>query len=251
MENGKRFIGMYETEEELLSAVQELKTKGYDDRDIYVVAKREDDVKMLQRRTDAEIETTHESWLDKFMDFMTGEDRVRSLLDDLGFSDNERAGFYQDVNDGHMLLLVEEQHIHGDGQHQEMETAEGLASLESEPDRSQDTWVAPPGDGVSRPPEQPAFGETAADTDGGPDNPEKDWGLRPPEYSSAADDTITNGAEITDLTGELGLDPEQERRRQEFQNQVNRNDGHEEEGLAEQPMRGDFFYERDEKPGTK
>ncbi|GEM_PF-3989436 len=243
MERGKRFIGMYGTEAELLSAVQELKTKGYDDRQIFVVAKSEDDVKMLQRRTDAEIQTTHETLVDKFMDFMTGEDRVRGLMDELGFSDNERAGFYQDVNEGSMLLYVEED-IGGTGQRQEAGAVGGTPEVYGDPDKGADTWVAPPGDGVNRPPEQPVFGDTApVEREHASRGRSQDTHMAYPEYSSAADDTVTNGMEITDFAGELGRDPEEQRRRQEFQESVNSDSE-----LEEQPMRGDFFYERGDGP---
>ncbi|GKV69297.1 hypothetical protein NCCP2716_17950 [Sporosarcina sp. NCCP-2716] len=245
MERGKRFIGMYGTEAELLSAVQELKTKGYDDSQIFVVAKSEDDVKMLQRRTDAEIQTTHESLVDKFMDFMTGEDRVRSLMDELGFSDNERAGFYQDVNDGSILLYVEEE-TGGTGRHKETGVRSGVTEVYGDPAKDgAETWVAPPGDGVNRPSEQPAFGDTTPAVEQGRSERlhSEETRMAYPEYSSAADDTLTNGMEITDFAGELGRDPDEQRRREEFQESVNTDPG-----LEEQPMRGDFFYERGEGP---
>lgn len=299
MESGKRFIGMFHTEQELMAKVQELKIEGYADHQIFVIAKSEEDVKMLQSRTDAEIQTTHESWLDKFMDFMTGEDRVRSMMDDLGFSEEEKAGFYQDVNNGSLLLYVDEGHDIN-GQHQEVGKQFGMEEPAGDPNLGANTWVAPPGDGVTRTPEEPAFGEPApnytntsddlaynnpigrdqiqgdeiTDLPAGMDPmhgvPVHDEPLHPEppvfdplhdapiheepvineplhdepvrkeperrsdrharveersEYSYAADDSITNGLETTDMAGELGRNPEQERRRQEFQDAINDHPG--------------------------
>ena len=221
MKSGKRFIGMFHTEPELLAKVKELKTEGYTDHQIFVLAKSEDNVKMLQSRTDAEIQTTHESWLDKFMDFMTGEDRVRELMEDLGFSENEKAGFYQEVNEGSMLLYVDEQNDRT-GQHQE--TGRRFESVDPAMDGSvgKTTWIAPPGDGVTRTPEEPAFGHTQSqkardlERDSISNHP-----IERSEFSVAADDTISNGLEVTDFAGELGKDPEEDKRRQEFQESIN------------------------------
>ena len=217
MEQGKRFIGMFHTEQELLVKVQELKIEGYDNHQIFVLAKSEDDVKLLQSRTDAEIQTTQESWLDKFMDFMTGEDRVRSLMDDLGFSEEEKAGFYQEVNDGGMLLYVDET-SDLTGQHQETGRRFGIGENTGDPNLGANTWVGPPGDGVTRTPEEPAFGEGIAQEKR---KPVSESSIERPEYSVAADDSISNGLEVTDLAGELGRDPEEEKRRQAFQDAVN------------------------------
>ena len=220
MEKGKRFIGMFHTEPELLAKVEELKAEGYPDHQIFVIAKSEDDVKMLQNRTDAEIQTTHESWLDKFMDFMTGEDRVRSMLDDLGFSEDEKAGFYQDVNNGSMLLYVDET-SDMPGQHQEVGKPFGIGENAGDPNLGANTWVGPPGDGVTRTPDEPPFGETVPQHTENQVTPVHERPVERSEFSVAADDSVSNGLETTDFAGELGRDPEQEQRRQEFQDAVN------------------------------
>lgn len=219
MEQGKRFIGMFHTEQELLAKIKELKTEGYDDHQVFVLAKSEDNVKLLQQRTDAEIQTTDGSWLDKFMDFMTGEDRVRSLMDDLGFSDDERAGFYQDVNEGSMLLYVDESSDFL-AQHQEAGRVAGVNKYARDESFESNKWVGPPGEGVTRTPEEPPYGEAAPQHT-------KDQKVTEPviersEFSVAADDTISNGLEVTDFAGELGKDPEEEKNRQNFQDSINK-----------------------------
>lgn len=220
MEEGKRFIGMFHTEPELLAKVVELKAEGYVDHQIFVIAKSENDVKMLQSRTEAEIQTTHESWLDKFMDFMTGEDRVRSMMDNLGFSEDEKAGFYQDVNNGSMLLYVDES-SDMPGQHQEAGTHFGIGENVGDPNLGANTWVEPPGGGVTRTPEQPSFGDAPPHYTEDKVTPVHERPIERSEFSAAADDSITNGLETTDFAGELGRDPEEEQRRQVFQDEVN------------------------------
>lgn len=235
MEEGKRFIGMFHTEPELLAKVEELKAEGYMEHQIFVIAKSENDVKMLQSRTDAEIQTTHESWLDKFMDFMTGEDRVRSMMDSLGFSENEKAGFYQDVNNGSMLLYVDESSdIHG--QPQGVGTHFGIGENAGDPNLGANTWMEPPGGGVTRTPEQPAFGDTAPLHTEVKVTPAHERPVERSEFSVAADDSITNGLETTDFAGELGMDPEQEQRRQQFQDEVNEGSARKGEQLEKESL---------------
>lgn len=255
MEQGKRFIGMFHTESELLAKVQGLKAEGYADSQIFVIAKSENDVKMLQSRTDAEIQTTQESWLDKFMDFMTGEDRVRSMMDDLGFTEDEKAGFYQDVNNGSMLLYVDET-SDMPGQHQEVGKQFGVEENVDDPNLGANTWVEPPGGGVTRTPEQPTFGDTTPQHTQERVTPVHERPIERSEFSVAADDTISNGLETTDFAGELGRDPEQEQRRQEFQDAVNDSPGRIDEELERdalmsrkerqenEPVQGDFFDEQ-------
>ena len=111
MNNDKRFIGTFTTEEELFDKIREVKATGVSDDNIYVLAKNEDHVKMVKSRTDAEIKTTNESWMDKFMDFMTGEDHIHHLFHDLNVSEQEKERYSQELNNGKMVLYVDEGEI--------------------------------------------------------------------------------------------------------------------------------------------
>jgi len=105
----KRFIGVYHSESALLDKVEELKAQGIADDNIYVVAKNDTDLSMLRSRTSADIQTTdHESWLDKFMDFLSGKDHVNGMLHHLGLSDDEAERYYQDIENGGLLLYVDQ-----------------------------------------------------------------------------------------------------------------------------------------------
>ncbi|WP_052461859.1 YsnF/AvaK domain-containing protein [Sporosarcina koreensis] len=108
MNDDKRFVGTFHNEEELYAKIQELKASGTPDDNIYVIAKNDDSVRMVQKRTDAEVKTTDESWVDKFMNFMTGEDHVHHLFDDLGLSEAEKERYTKDIHDGGLVLYVDE-----------------------------------------------------------------------------------------------------------------------------------------------
>lgn len=108
MSDDKRFVGTFHTEEELYAKIQEMKASGTPDDNIYVIAKNDDAVSMVRSRTDAEVKTTDESWVDKFMNFMSGEDHVHHLFNDLGLSESEKERYTKDIHDGGLVLYVDE-----------------------------------------------------------------------------------------------------------------------------------------------
>lgn len=108
MNNNKRFAGTFQTETELIAKVQELKATGISDDNIYVIAKDDHDLHMLRSRTDAEVKTTDGSWMDKFMNFLSGEDHIYTLLSDTGLSEAEKDRYTREIHEGAMLLYVDE-----------------------------------------------------------------------------------------------------------------------------------------------
>ncbi len=108
MNNNKRFAGTFQTETELIAKVQELKATGISVDNIYVIAKDDHDLHMLRSRTDAEVKTTDGSWMDKFMNFLSGEDHIYTLLSDTGLSEAEKDRYTCEIHEGAMLLYVDE-----------------------------------------------------------------------------------------------------------------------------------------------
>ncbi|MGG0643247.1 YsnF/AvaK domain-containing protein [Sporosarcina gallistercoris] len=108
MNNDKRFVGTFQTETEVIAKVQELKATGVSDDNIYVITKNDSDLHMLRSRTDAEVKTTEGSWMDKFMNFLSGEDHIHNLLSDTGLSEAEKERYTREINNGAILLYVDE-----------------------------------------------------------------------------------------------------------------------------------------------
>lgn len=146
----KRFISMFDTQQSALGKVEELRAKGYKDSDIYVVAKHEDNVSILRRQTDVHTEASHETgWFDKVRAFLSGHEDVHSGLRNMGLSEEEIKRHYRDVEDGKILIYVDEdferRHNEGltvdstpyndskhDTSHQGHHTADGL-EIDSKP----------------------------------------------------------------------------------------------------------------------
>lgn len=105
----KRFISMYDTQESALGKIEELRAKGYKDSDIYVVAKHEDNVSILRRKTDVHTEASHDTgWFDKVRSFLSGHEDVHAGLRNMGLSEEEVNRHYSDVEAGKILIYVDE-----------------------------------------------------------------------------------------------------------------------------------------------
>ncbi|WP_262380980.1 YsnF/AvaK domain-containing protein [Bacillus infantis] len=110
MNDNKKFIGVFDTQEEAIKKIDDLKLQGYGESDIYAVAKDADDISMVRGRTGAEVEGTDadsSTWLDKFMSFLTGEDEVRGGMQNMGLTDEESDRYYSDIQAGKILLYVD------------------------------------------------------------------------------------------------------------------------------------------------
>ncbi|PIC57415.1 hypothetical protein CSV80_09050 [Sporosarcina sp. P12(2017)] len=102
-----RYIGMYFNEAELVNRLDELKKEGWPEDDIYVVVKNDDQLTMVRSRSDAEIKTADDSWWDRFMGFVSGEDHVRRMVENLDFGKEDTMKYYRDIEQGGMLLYVD------------------------------------------------------------------------------------------------------------------------------------------------
>lgn len=108
MNNDKRFVGTFQTETEVIAKVQELKATGISDDNIYVITKDDTDLHVLRSRTDAEVKSTEGSWMDKFMNFLSGEDHIHNLLNGTGLSEADKDRYTREINNGAILLYVDE-----------------------------------------------------------------------------------------------------------------------------------------------
>ncbi|MFS0689255.1 general stress protein [Sporosarcina sp. 179-K 8C2 HS] len=103
----KTFVGLYDTEEALLAAVEELDEKGIAPENMYVIARNEEDVDLLRRRTAEEIQSAPSNWLDRFIGYISGENHVRSMLVEVGFDEVDLRRYESEIKQGKWLLYVD------------------------------------------------------------------------------------------------------------------------------------------------
>ncbi|MGG1575207.1 general stress protein [Fictibacillus sp. NRS-1165] len=122
---GKHVIGVYESEEAAVSAVQQLQSRGYDTDEISVVTNHDhytDTVETITGATVENVEEPHkESLLDKlkaaFLDdeYMKSKNSLGEKLSDYGIPDREAASYASEVESGKILLMVDsDRNLHSD-----------------------------------------------------------------------------------------------------------------------------------------
>lgn len=110
MEN--HFIETFETEQDVLRKIEDLKTEGYDDNDMYVMARSDDQLSLVRGRTEVDYHAAEGTWMDRFATFLTGDEKVHKAFLAMGINEHESEAYYQKVQDGHFLLYVNKTYEH-------------------------------------------------------------------------------------------------------------------------------------------
>lgn len=126
----RRFVGTYHDEASLVSKIDQLNHDGYEEKDLFVVVKDEDNVSLVERKTDAKVEEASASWLQKFAGVAEGEQEVKRALLDLGLADDDVNEAYRDIlNGGYALILDEPDTGFNDGENPVFEGHEDNAAF--------------------------------------------------------------------------------------------------------------------------
>lgn len=103
----KKFVGTFQSENQVLNKIEELKAEGYLEEDIYVVTNHADALSIVRGQTDVELKSSDGNWLDRFMAFLNGDEPVRSAFSRMGFTEEESNRYYNEVKNGSILLYVD------------------------------------------------------------------------------------------------------------------------------------------------
>ncbi|MGB6407969.1 MAG: general stress protein [Planococcus donghaensis] len=102
-----KFMGTFDSENEVLNKIEELKARGSRENDMYVMARDEDQISLVRGRTDVDYKSSEGNWMDKFMGFLSGDDSTREAFSRLGVDKNEADRYYNEVQNGKILLFVD------------------------------------------------------------------------------------------------------------------------------------------------
>ncbi len=108
MTNNK-FMGTFDTESEVLRKIEELKNQGISEDHMYVMAHDKEQLSMVRGRTDVDYKSSEGGWMDKFMGFLSGNESVHEAFSGMGIDDKEADGYYRDVQNGKILLFVDQE----------------------------------------------------------------------------------------------------------------------------------------------
>ena len=132
----RRFVDTYQEEAALVTKIDQLTEEGYDESDVFVVAKDQDDVSLVKRNTDAKVEEASANWMQKFTGVAEGEEEVKRALLDLGLTDDDVNRAYGDIlNGGYALILDEPDTGFNDGNNPAFEGHEANAAFGRDQDK--------------------------------------------------------------------------------------------------------------------
>ena len=106
----KKFVGTFQNETGVLNMIDELKTQGYSDDDIYIVTNDADRLSIVRGETDVDLRTPEGNWMDKFIAFISGDEPVKGAFTNMGFSDDESNRYFNEVKAGGILLYVDREY---------------------------------------------------------------------------------------------------------------------------------------------
>lgn len=96
---GKTLYGVFNTERELIQAIQSLKGKRVHEGEITVMANRKEDLDFVNEKRDPDVEVVTNSNEDSFIDKMKhfflneGSEDIRNRLGELGLADSEATAY--------------------------------------------------------------------------------------------------------------------------------------------------------------
>ncbi|WP_260285371.1 general stress protein [Peribacillus aracenensis] len=111
---GKTLYGVFNTEREIIQAIQSLKEKGVSEGEITVMADRKEDLDFVNQKRDPDVDVVTNSNEDSFIDKMKhfflneGSEDIRNRLGELGLADSEATAYINEVEAGKFLILLDE-----------------------------------------------------------------------------------------------------------------------------------------------
>lgn len=104
----KKFVGTFHSIDTVFHKVIELTSQGYVESDIYAITQEQDNISMLQGKTDIDLSGGDEAnWMDRFKVSLSGEEPLFHELKKMGFSEEEAQRYTHEVKDGGITLFVD------------------------------------------------------------------------------------------------------------------------------------------------
>jgi Tat protein secretion system quality control protein TatD with DNase activity len=100
----------FQNDEQVVGAVQELKTRGVHENDIYVITHDDDRTKRVADNADANTVGVGDVGLDTYVKnvFRSKGDELRAQFEDLGFTPGEAEQLEEKLDHGKVILVVKD-----------------------------------------------------------------------------------------------------------------------------------------------
>lgn len=148
MDTDKKVLAVVFSESDLQRKVEDLKSAGYEERDLHIIAK---DVKHFDNYAFDKKEV--DSFADKFKGFISGDTGVREGVKSLGLSDSETERYTADLAKGGILIYKDEKNetiidvissknmAAGQGNSDDLERQQYIQSVDNNFDEQEDRFA--------------------------------------------------------------------------------------------------------------
>ena len=106
MANNK-FIGTFADETEVLRKIEELKTKGYTEDDIFIVARSKGKISMVRGHTNVASKVVGGDMIENFLSFLTGNEPVEKAFAEMDLDPQEAEQYFREVKNGKIVLIAD------------------------------------------------------------------------------------------------------------------------------------------------
>ena len=104
----RKFIGIFHSIDTVLYKLTEMKANGYEEENIYVFSREQDNISMLAGQTKMNLNGSYgEDWKKGFNAFLGIQEAVDNAFNSMGYSDQESKHYLDEVENGGIMLLVE------------------------------------------------------------------------------------------------------------------------------------------------
>ncbi|TWT06589.1 DUF2382 domain-containing protein [Planococcus sp. CPCC 101016] len=105
---GNKLIGLFDAQAQALIKIGELKAAGYEEEDLYIVSKHDEQISLLIEYTSVHVDTQdRDNFKGKVIAFLSGEDITKDAFNRMGLEEEETDYYFQQVNNGKLLLYTD------------------------------------------------------------------------------------------------------------------------------------------------
>ena len=104
---GNKLIGLFDAQAKVLIKVGELKAAGYEEEELYLVSKHDEQIDLLINYTSVHVDTQdRDNFKGKVIAFLSGDDITKDAFNRMGLDEKETDYYFQQVESGRLLLYT-------------------------------------------------------------------------------------------------------------------------------------------------
>ena len=105
---GNKLIGLFDAEAQVLIQIGELRATGYEEENLYLVAKRDEQILLLLEHISVHVDTEdRDNFKGKVIAFLSGEDITKDAFNRMGLDEVETDYYFRQVENGRLLLYTD------------------------------------------------------------------------------------------------------------------------------------------------